>query len=72
VRMALVEYINDPDRKFISNPNKKLLAAAYDYIKDDYPFVDPNDEMLVMLMSKQKAKEAKQKKAGYNTYDEEM
>jgi metal-responsive CopG/Arc/MetJ family transcriptional regulator len=55
IRRALVRYVRDEDNALIANPNSEMIARAYEYIKNDYPYVSPNDAKLILFIAERKA-----------------
>jgi predicted DNA-binding protein len=57
IRQALVTYVHDPSNVLIADPNAVVMQKAYEYIKDDHPYLDPNDFELIQFIYEQKLSE---------------
>jgi metal-responsive CopG/Arc/MetJ family transcriptional regulator len=55
IRRAVIRYVRDKDNATFANPNSEMIARAYEYIKDDHPYVNPSDTELIMFIAERKA-----------------
>lgn len=62
IRQAVSEYVRDPQRAVIADPESGQVEKMYEYIKDSHPYLDPQDAVLIRLLYDLKIKE-QQKRA---------
>lgn len=54
IRMALVEYLHQPQRLLITVPQKEALDKMYEQLKEFYPYLPRQDEEMIKLLYDQK------------------
>lgn len=54
IRMALVEYLHQPQRLLVTEPHKEAFDKMYEQIKEFYPYVSRRDEEMIKLFYEQK------------------
>jgi hypothetical protein len=55
VRRAILRYVRDKDNALFANPNSVMIAKAYEYIKEDYPYVQPYESDFILFLAERKA-----------------
>jgi len=56
IRIALLDYLSQPTRQVIADPEAVAVDKMYERIKKDYPFINPHDKGLVRFYYEMKIK----------------
>jgi metal-responsive CopG/Arc/MetJ family transcriptional regulator len=50
IRTALLEFLRDPSRLIVTDPESIVTDKMYELIKDEHPYLNPRDEAMVKFL----------------------